>query len=139
MDNIETLAANLEAYQVADIAKIWRQTRRLLGYGVNELAAELNTSGAQISRIESRERLPSARLIIRFALLKKEKMPGVRFLTESEIEAFPGQNFANIAITGSDGVEYYGETDDSLSGNHQYVNDEDGEHIAVEKTSKINN
>lgn len=134
MNNIEEMAANVKAYQQTNIAKLWQKTRHLLGYGVNELAAELGTSGAQISRIESGEREPSAELIIKFSQLKEKTMSNVRFLTDDEVEAFPGDNFTDVAITADDGTEYYGESDETGDGNHQYVNDEDGEHVAVKTT-----
>jgi len=76
MNNIEELAANVTKYQQANIPELWRKTRILLGYGVNELAAALDTSGAQISRIESGERVPSAGLIIKFSQLKEREMGG---------------------------------------------------------------
>lgn len=74
MDNIEELAANVKAYQDTDIPNIWRKTRQILGYGVNELAVLLNVSGAQISRIEGGEREPTRDLIIKFAELKEYDM-----------------------------------------------------------------
>lgn len=111
VNNIEELYANIKAYQQTDVAKLWQKTRRLLGYGVNALAAELGTSGAQISRIESGEREPSAELIIKFSQLKEQKMSNVRFLTDDEIESFPGIQTPEIAVLSSDGNEYYGEVD----------------------------
>jgi len=131
VNNIEQLAANVRQYQATDIANLWRKTRQLLGYGVNELAEVLETSGAQISRIESGERDPAKKLIIKFSELKERKMSDVRFLTEQEIEDFPGDNFVDVTITAADGTAYYGESDEAGEGNHQYVNNEDGEHIPV--------
>lgn len=74
INNISDLAANVQTYQETDITGIWRKTRRMLGYGTNELANALGISGAQISRIESGERRPAAELIIKFASLKEAKM-----------------------------------------------------------------
>lgn len=132
MNNIEELAKNVQEYRQTDIAKIWKLTRwNLLGLGVNELARELGVSGAQISRIESGEREPAAELIIKFAQLKEAKMSWLRFLTGQEADNFPGDNFVDVAITGDDGIEYYGESDESGNGDHQFVNNEDGEHIEI--------
>ena len=59
----------------------------------------------------------------------------VRKLTESEIDAFPGDSGVNVAIRSSDGVEYYGDAcADYPEGDEvaQFVTDEDGDYIPVQ-------
>ena len=55
----------------------------------------------------------------------------IRALTEKEIEAlsFISDSSANVAMTGTDGVEYY--ADNTGDGNPQFVADEDGDYIPV--------
>jgi len=55
-----------------------------------------------------------------------------RPLTDDELEQFPYENHVDVAITGSDDIEYYGETyTDENGDNPQFVNDQDGEHIPI--------
>ena len=58
----------------------------------------------------------------------------VRRLTETEIEAFPGDASVNVAIRSSDGIEYYGDAcADYPDGESvaQFVSDEGGDYIPV--------
>ena len=54
----------------------------------------------------------------------------VRKLTQTELENFPFDNYVDVAITVND-VKYYGESGVS-NDDAQFVNNEDGEHIAIE-------
>ena len=68
------------------------------------------------------------------------KDPKVRKLTETEIEAFPGDSSVNVAIRSSDGVEYYGDAcADYPDGDEvaQFITDEGGDYIPVSRFEKI--
>jgi len=63
------------------------------------------------------------------------KDQNVRNLTESEMDAFPGDSSVNVAIRSDDGVEYYGDAcADYPDGDEvaQFVTDEDGDYIPVQ-------
>jgi transcriptional regulator with XRE-family HTH domain len=134
MNNIEELAKVTRQLERTNIPRIWRKTRlHILGMGVNELARALGVSGAQISLIEAGKRTPAPALVFKLEVLVKEKKTKMenpfRFLTNREVENFPGDNFIDIAIEGDGGIEYYGESDDNAG--PQFVANEDGEYIEV--------
>lgn len=67
--------------------------------------------------------------------MKKEN-PMTRFLTDSEINAFPGDSSVNVAIQSTDGEWYYGDgnpTEADPSGFEEagFVVDDDGYYIPV--------